>query len=711
MTDSARAGSPPTTNDDVVFSFDFDRRNRAAVTAACHDQLIHQDKFDVQTSQHRTKFLKSVCEKLADHFGITASPNDFDLQLLNESQSSANGERGARESSNAQSLVSHVAIEIAGADYGVHRTSVPLARITNFIPKIERQTTLLDADDQTRLFAGQIQFADREFPWEIDAKTFASDPGLKASLYQTAGMEIEINCKMDELRNAIAALSSPASSEATTDFGWSKDLTEFRVPGGVISSEGWKPAEIGGLTVDLSGTDIASQLKLQRPDESVVQELKHHVIPALLGMAPKAVMYPLLGMLWLPILAPFLSDARPFCLWLVGNSGVGKSYLARLIQRFYGDFRSFLSWTSTPNSLQMAGYYFRNAIALIDDYKPEITRQHDVVRLIQNYADGSARGRLKKDATANWSRPFRGWIISTGEDLPEHTPSMLARGTLVRVPSFEKNFALAQVCAHNASDLPQLTAAFIAHFLHEERAVNFSAEVDRINSRLQSQLSGHENGARIATNCAMLEAAFSETIRFLIDAPSEVDAMVAEMTHMVQSMISDVVAEIQTQSPHEVFFDVLRSLFESGRVRIQGASAPRQHVSLEGGILVGRHNQRRGHLIEINMNMALEAVNMSLAVQRRPVIQLSQKALLRSLRQHNLLHDQDGNPIDRDDDTSRPSTFQTTIEDRNLRCAVINQSLLGITVQPRPGFPHISGQPGYCPPTRSPNDLHANLQN
>ncbi len=384
MTDPARADSQPTTSDDVVFTFDIDRRKRAAVTAACHGQLLHQDRFDVQSARRRSDFLKSVCKKLNDQFGIAATPNDFDSRLLNESRLSTNGERGDCESSNTQSHASHSAIAIPGADYGVHRTSDPLAKITNFIPKIERQTTLLDADDRTRLFIGRIQFPDREIPWEIDAKTFASDQGLKASLYQTAGMEIEINCKMDELRNAIAALSNPESSEATTDFGWSENLTEFRVPGAVISSEGWKPAEDGDFTVDLAGTDIASQLGLQSPDESDVQQLKRDVIPALLGMAPRSVIFPLLGILWLPILAPFLSDARPFCLWLVGNSGVGKSYLARLIQRFYGDFRNYLSWTSTPNSLQMVGYYFRHAIALIDDYKPEVTKQNDVVRLIQN---------------------------------------------------------------------------------------------------------------------------------------------------------------------------------------------------------------------------------------------------------------------------------------------------------------------------------------
>ena len=712
MTDSAGADFPPTTIDDVVFTFDFDRpqHTKAVVTATVHGHVLHRDTFNVESANSRTKFLRPICNRLLEQFGVSTTPDVLDVRLLESSQSSIHIEDQSCDASIVPAQAQFQAIDIPGADYGVHRATGPLLRITNFIPVIDRQATLFDAGVQTRQLIGRIQFPDREIPWEIDAKTFASDQGLKASLYETAGAAIEIYCRMDELRNAIAAISDSVSVEAITDFGWSEDLTEFRVPGGVISADGWKPAEDGGISVDLAGTDIASQLGLQSPDESVVQELKAHMIPALLEMAPRSVMYPLLAMLWLPILAPFLSDARPFCLWLVGNSGVGKSYLARIIQRFYGTFRSFLSWTSTSNSLQMAGYYFRHAIALIDDFKPEVTRQTDVVRLIQNYADGSARGRLRKDASANWSRPFRGWIMSTGEDLPEHTPSMLARCVLVRVPSFEKNLELAQVCTQIASKLPQLTAAFVAHILHEERAANFSAAVERVNARLHHLLSGHENGARIAMNYAMLEAAFGETIRFLFDDQPTVDRMIREMSELVQTMISDIVNEIQTQAPHEVFFDVLRSLYASGRVRIQDAYRPGQQDSPSGVMVIGRRSPRGGHLIEINVNNALEAVTMSLRAQGKPGIPTSKNTLYRTFRQHGLLHDQDGEPIDPNDEVASP-TYQSTIENRNLRCIVINQSLLGIVVQPRPLFPHIPGQPGYCPPTHSPHDLQANRQN
>jgi hypothetical protein len=71
---------------------------------------------------------------------------------------------------------------------------------------------------------------------------------------------------------------------------------------------------------------------------------------------------------------------------------------------------------------------------------------YQVIRVLQNYADGTGRGRLKVDATTNVSRPIRGLLVSTGEDIPEHSASVVARSVVVPVPQAAKDLERGARC-------------------------------------------------------------------------------------------------------------------------------------------------------------------------------------------------------------------------------------------------------------------------
>src|SRR5205085_2825568 len=98
----------------------------------------------------------------------------------------------------------------------------------------------------------------------------------------------------------------------------------------------------------------------------------------------------------------------------------------------------FVTWSATPNYIQRQGYFFKDALYLVDDFKPEVIPPYQVVRILQTYADNTARGRLKADATTNVSRPIRGLLVCTGEDVPEHNASAVARSIVVAVPQAKK---------------------------------------------------------------------------------------------------------------------------------------------------------------------------------------------------------------------------------------------------------------------------------
>ena len=223
----------------------------------------------------------------------------------------------------------------------------------------------------------------------------------------------------------------------STKFGW-QDLhgTEFWIPSGRIDARGFHPInENSDFRIDLSECPWATSLDLRQPDPAQRQDLKQHIAQQFLGCHSLSVTLPLLGSVVAALLSPFAPGFNRFALWLVGLTGSGKSFAAGLTQHYFGDFGGLCSgsgsgriqtWASTGNQIPQVGYYAKDAIYLVDDYKPnalgEMQRQFDK-QVLQNYADGTARGRLNSDCSFKDIRPIRGFLIATGEDLPEHSAS------------------------------------------------------------------------------------------------------------------------------------------------------------------------------------------------------------------------------------------------------------------------------------------------
>ncbi len=65
---------------------------------------------------------------------------------------------------------------------------------------------------------------------------------------------------------------------------------------------------------------------------------------------------------------------------------------------------------------------------MVDDYKMgHIKDKRELIQKIQSYADNAGRGRLNADSSTKQTRPIRGLMISTGEDIPVNEASTLAR--------------------------------------------------------------------------------------------------------------------------------------------------------------------------------------------------------------------------------------------------------------------------------------------
>src|SRR5262249_15743136 len=126
------------------------------------------------------------------------------------------------------------------------------------------------------------------------------------------------------------------------------------------------------LRVDLEREVPASSLRMKKLGPEELLRVKRHVVEDLLALHDPTVAHTLLGGAAAAFLYPFVQGVGRFALWLVGLTGSGKSFSAKLFANFFGDFplesAAFTTWGATGNFIQRQGYFFKDALYLVDDY-------------------------------------------------------------------------------------------------------------------------------------------------------------------------------------------------------------------------------------------------------------------------------------------------------------------------------------------------------
>jgi len=513
--------------------------------------------------------------------------------------------------------------------------------ITNFEPVIEEDLTLEDENESQRVFAGTIRLGETTSPFRISAEDFASNAKLQEKIFAAAGPRVEIRCKPDLLRQAISTISTAViRRRTTTSFGWTKDPQAYLVPGGKITAEGFQPAGSGDdCRVDLSGCAMGTSLDLRPLPAEEVKQLKEHLVADWLPSHDRRVTYSLLGTIAAALLYPFLNEAGRYTLWLSGLTGTGKSFQARLAQHFFGDFGGIAgkvqTWGSTANYIQTTGYFFRHALYLVDDYKPSANTQSQltqVLQVLQAYGDNTARGRLRADASFLGQRPIRGFLVSTGEDVPEHSASTIARSILIDVPQQPKELARGQRCIAQCGRYSAITADFIRWLLVKKETAKFKRRFQKLRGWFYRGIAGQQNDLRIASNFALLAAAFWLAAKYLGEVwpgwRKEVKTFIGKDLIAVRDRMLGAVKE---QQESEVFLDTLRELVQWGQVKVTNhhVDNTKDHAPTIGKI------ERTGscQAVFLSVAMALGEVQKNLRDRGRPVLRATEQTLIGQLRQ------------------------------------------------------------------------------
>jgi hypothetical protein len=486
---------------EITFAWETLPRGKTQVQARHGAAIFHCAALKLADDRERARFVAQVVARAQERLGIAADARALEDVLLAIIDETAHVEDEAVPATVEFQVVEDQDDPDRDGLYAVGSNGP--VQLANFVVLIDRDLQFRDGVETRRRFEGRLILHGVTSDFRIDAEDYGNGNRLAAAVFGAGGPKTQIHCRYEALGRAISAISQPIRRVITTDYGWTEAGDAYLTPSVRVDAEGiHATGSDDPVRVDLSEEQCARHLDLAVPAEGEVDELKTHVVEDLLKLHDRQVTFTLLAAAALGVLFRFVAGTNRPAIWLVGLTGGGKSFAAKLFQNFFGDFPIELgsavgSWSSTSNFLQKQGYFFKDSTYLVDDYKPEVTRHGDVLKLLQNYADGSARGRLNADATTNVSREIRGILICTGESIPEQSPSAMARTVIVDVGSRQKDVERGARCLARRERYPALTADFVRFVIAEGRGAAFAERVRELQGIYYGPIAGAQNDLTI----------------------------------------------------------------------------------------------------------------------------------------------------------------------------------------------------------------------
>ena len=413
------------------------RARKADVTVTDEDgNLCTTDQVQAFDGEERRKLVKRLAkrlkidpERLEDPVELAWAAEADRLDKANKAEEEARAkqeEERARQETAAGPTGSTGTTGNRDTPYSVARGCISRKRFTrdgdevleplcNFAATITEEVAIDDGSGELQrafTLAGVLPDGTPLPPATVRAADFASMNWPVASWGLRAIVNAGLGAK-DHLRVAIQELSQGSAVRRTIyrHTGWRKvgDGWVYLHAGGAIGSEG----NIDSVAVDLSGHLAHYHLPKPPTGELLIQAVRE---PGSAGAGPTRVTTPLLGAAYR---APL---GRTDCsMFVVGPTGAGKSELSALNMQHFGAEMDRLNlpgnWSSTANALEALAFLAKDALLVLDDFKPggskgEIDQWHSKAdRVLRAQGNASARQRCRSDGTPAVERPPRGIIV------------------------------------------------------------------------------------------------------------------------------------------------------------------------------------------------------------------------------------------------------------------------------------------------------------
>jgi hypothetical protein len=485
--------------------------------------------------------------------------------------------------------------------------------LTTFTAEITGQVVEDDGAEPKRVLEIDAVLRGRHYSFKVPAVHFGAmswpmeHMGAGAALW--AGLSIK-----DHARAAIQFLSGdPPERKVYTHLGWREidGSWLYLHAGGAIGPVG--PVE---------GIEVSLAQELQRyllPDPPTGKDLVDAISASLrlLDVAGDQTSMPVHCGIWRAAMGECDSSTH-----LTGPTGGGKTSIAALAQQHYGpelDARHVPgSWMGTDNSLETLAFVAKDALLLVDDFCPTGS-QYDVQtmhrkadRLFRGQGNSAGRSRLRADGTLRPTRPPRGMVLSTGEDVPRGQ-SLRARILVQEVPlqgPGSVDFSKLTDCQAEASEgrYAQAMAGFVRWIAPQFGVIREHLKEEISELRTHAHQSGqHRRTPDIVANLAVGFRYFLGFAQWAgaVDAP-----LADELWDRCWAALGEVAAAQQgyqeASDPVQQFLALLMSVISSGRGHLADtngrapASAPAwgwREVQLSSGDFARTEAQPQGERI------------------------------------------------------------------------------------------------------------------
>ena len=444
-------------------------------------------------------------------------------------------------------------------------------QVCNFLFEIAREVTTNDGDEVDTRF-DITGHAERPFALTVTSDELADPRRMVARLLATAGGKAIVYRGGDaHLRPALQSVSEDYEKEIFfVATGWYK------------IGDDWLYLTPGAKLARMEVPHEVKRYRVERNNDML--PTGYQTLRNILKVFPSKVSYISLAHAFLPPLYRWLNGTTRYMLHFTGETGTRKTSYALVLQGFYGDFSEPPEgWRSTVNHIETLGWHSKDALLLIDDYKPRYVRIQDFTQTVHHYSDGTARGRLNRDTTLRNSKPMRCVALSTGEDIPEGEASVLSRMIVLKMRNADIDLEALRAAQDNIISLPAVMADFLA-WLPEGLEVN--GKLERWRDEYATCFTGLQtNPGRIALNMAQNRFAWQVLGNYLIDrqvwTAEERRRYDDEYLLVSKDVIREMGQQVMEEKVSSIFLEALRAMLDSNEAGFWQAGSIKTEADFE----------------------------------------------------------------------------------------------------------------------------------
>ena len=338
-----------------------------------------------------------------------------------------------------------------------NKGNVDNVELTNFHVNILEELTLIkphDLEDPTesqtvehRWIKGSVYIASDNKNHLFKASSndwIRSSESFFSFLTSVAGTSLLYDTSnYNAIRNCVFEFSKEKKvvRKKVEDFGYYrlKGGDAFVTPSVIVTRDQIKP----NTELELQFTDeTCKHLDFKIIDDSQFKDLALHILSDYFECSSSTATMTLFAHALGASIMSHLPHQNSPVVWVDGSFGEGKSFVANIVQNFYGNFSNLTASDSTGVGKLAMAHSFRNAFLVFDDFKKSLSEHNlkQVIQLIQKAYDRSGRVAAKRDGhLREESTSIRGLIAITGEEPPLEEASAISRMILVDIKKNSMN--------------------------------------------------------------------------------------------------------------------------------------------------------------------------------------------------------------------------------------------------------------------------------